>query len=887
MKVQFADFFWPVALVGVLPAAISTTLTPTHWCLNLGNPEFLFQLPPFGCLGGHSIPSTFLNLPFVWVYVFALLLGFLICVMRRWLFRLVSLLPLFALSAFPFLQSIAPDEPTNSGFLPKTQITQLHVSPSVLVKKTYFGQEFLELTEPEIRRRIEQVLRGYSEDTVVTGNYQTLEKSLQATIPSIKELTVARQMLAAAKKKLEKNKQEIAHLKRTEIDIASMRLVERLDDKPQDQRINRRRDLAGLVEEVRQKIAKKKKLKSELETGVTNAKSALQKARSNFKARLARLNDELSRAASIGPNQDIRRWTLIYSLFAFITLFLYCLFNSLRSIWFYLSAFLVVAVPLSFQLWTSQQITVASALFALLFLIYPLLLYLITAATLRLIVLAVSQNLPAIRQLPTRPLLRFLATTFLLWIPIAIAISVGIWMSAAWHNRAEQAVYSLQCSGEGLGIFQCESADDKTLVPRVENKSLEENVDSAVDAAFQRQKTQLANLLTLIQGLSSRTRREVPDILLNEFDQAFPDGEGLKRNVPSLRPPSCSWYQIGCQITRHIKIAIVDSYQDIRNRYRSVLEAQIKELAEKSDESLQESVTEMEAGLTLAMHDAEQTVRGSVARIFWTNRTLNLIMSMILIVISIKSLAYIFTRVAFKGELGQAVSMDFAKVATPQPTAPRIEAGYEPEYALCKNDYGKFYIKPGLSPSGRTQGVAWPQPTRAALRRVFAGCYKMIVIDPAQEEKGAATIQSSEGKQFVEWELGPSEEVLFSLRNLAGISETIEIETHVSLNLMAMAFGRMFYSVAKGPGILVLRTYGRPDVYVDNDDTKSIDPARYIAWSRTATFSINSSTKPKDIYFHVSQLSFAGGGGAIVDVSEQGLRRAGAIRFIPPVLLPI
>lgn len=867
------NLYWLLVIFGILPAAISATILPTHWCLNIGNPGALFGLPPVGCLSGRSVSEVFISTPFAWAYLAAFVVGVWMGQRQRQYLRMIALLPLLLLAALPFLH-VAQDGPEPIARLfPVERITSLDVNPSLQKNQMYFEGSPRDWSDQKISDVLHSSIADYSTDR---SSLQPIKNIVEQVSEILRNLQSADIQLENAVTALAAANANIIQLTKNagNIELAF-------------ENNGRSSDLGRQLVEARKNISLAEARLPPLISAENNAKDRAVTIEEQAQRSLNRLNKLLNSAAAEGPSHEIRRWTIIYSFAAFISLCVYTFCSPLRSAPFATAVLATFAIPFATQIAAAEALNFGSITLAVLFATYPALLLVVAAISLRLIALFGIQNWPQARLFGRRASLQLSLQSFLKWSPIGAALVYGLYVSTSLDQRAQEAVYDLKCTDQGPGFFQCAEADISELVPRDDTKNLEENINIALDRGFENQERQVEELLAEVGVLSERAQTEGPDIILDQYDEIFPTGEGLKSAVPSLVPPSCSWDQVGCRIVREIKIAVVDAYQSTRSRYRATVEKHAVELAEQSDVQVSETTEAIESELSLAVHTIKLRAKSTIEQVFWTNRAINLIMSTFLIVIAIKSFAYVTARIVYGNRLLGAHTISIDAPSAQSNPEQNIVAGFDPEYELQCTDFGKFYVKPSLSLSGRSQSVSWPQPLSAVLRRILAGTYKMIELDPAVEEPGDVTIRETEGREFVEWVLGAEDVVFFSMGNLAAFSETTSIETRVSLNFMAMAYGQMLFTIARGPGILLLRTRGKPDVFVADNPGKSVDAHRYIAWSESAAFVVSSSTKYRDIYFHSAQISYVSGGAAIVDVSEQSRSRSGAIKYIPPVLLPI
>jgi hypothetical protein len=859
----FLKMLWLIVLIGTLPAAVSSTLPPTHWCLNFSDITALFELPSVGCFGGTSIASYYLMPPFKWVYFGLFCVGMIISIINRQVIAALALAPLLLLSYIPVTElSVFPEDQISPDyFLPKDKQTSGTIHKTSLEIVPALGAR-------EAKTQIPELVQTLALAQTSADNFWKTGKQIKQAAKNLKD----------AKAKDAKNDKESAKLQELLTKLKLIPIYSQLTKKQ--------------LEDAAEKI---EKLKRESEKAVKTAEKKyaglLVQQKRDFRELSSNLNHlslKLTSTLSSGPNQNVRIWTLIISAVSLLALLLFAIKSNIRSPQFWIACLLLLMVTFDPVADAGADITLSQNIFAFFLAVYPVGLFIVTAVSLRMMALAVLQNLPILWQFSPRIILSLTGSTAWRWLPIGVCIITGLWISLYMDTRAENAVYGMECTDDGIGIFQCDGPTTNTLVVQGEDSTLEQDIYNSVDTAFEKQHQQIDALLVKFRILAKSSKTAIPDFVDSQFRAIFPGREKIVDNVPSLKPPSCRVYQISCNVTRKVKTAILDAYISTRNKQINRLNILTSDFANLSGAEAEKRIREIELYLTSALDRSKRSVRNAIADIFWTVRTLNLLANMILIIAAVKSFSYIFARVAFNKATKVALPIELLNPAEDifHPPLPDIQSGFDPEYIFQHSKPDKYYIKPALSPSGMAQGIAWPQPHKAILRRLFSGTYKMVKVESGTDSHDTISIQASQGRQFLEWNLKAGEKVYFSQGNLAAFSESIRLSTHISLSLTAMAFGRMFYSVAEGPGILILRTFGKPEIYSSSEKIRAIDPLRYIGWSDRAKFHINSSTSLGNIYLHSAQISFAEGGAAIGDVSENGKRGAGAFRFIPAVFLP-
>lgn len=862
---NYQNLFWLIVLLGTVPAAVSATLPPTHWCLNFLDISALFEIPSVGCFGGSSIAPEFLVRPFSWIYLVLFVVGSLLCVATRKFVIIAALLPLLLLFSSPLNElSVYPeDHITPDYFEPKAQQTATSIEKIVLEVVPTFRS-----AATSAERQVGDLVSATDTAKKNATRYQKVKNQLKKARDGLPN---ARKEDAKIAKSLDTL--QTAYKKMSKLPFQSKKVKAKLAEfKTTIDAYERKR--GSHVAAANKRIKK-----------FDRAQKKLSK---NLISSLGQLNVQLDKTLSTVPNQNTRLWTLIISAASLMALLCFAIGSRIRSPQFAIACVIILVVTLNPFARVEDGASITHILFAFFLSTYPPVLFIVSAILLRLLVLAVRQNMPILKQMSRRKFLLYSLLTWLLWIPIGLSLVAGLWISFYVDTRAQDAVYGIDCAQDGVGLFECDGPTSDKLVTRGEDANLELDIYRSVDIAFKNQEVQLEEMLVEYRSLAKKSKTQIPKFVETQYVRIFPDRQNLITSVASLKPPTCKLHQITCNVIRNVKISIVDAYMSLRNRQLQKLKSLTSNLAKLSGDEATKRLREIELYLSSSLDALKRGVRNMIADVFWTVRTLNLLFNMILLIAALKSFAYIFGRIAFKNETGNALPIELQEDGSPplMPYKADIRTGFDPEYIFRSAERSHFYIKPALSPSGKSQGIAWPQPFVAVLRRLFTGTYKMVKVEVQTGNQDTVSIQTSQGRQFLEWTLQDGERVYFSQGNLAAFSDTVRLNTHISLSLTAMAFGRLFFSVAEGPGTLILRTFGKPEIYTSSEHARSIDPLRFIGWSDQAHFHVNSSSSPWNIYFHSAQMSFERGGAAIGDVSENGKRGAGAIRFIPPVFVP-
>lgn len=127
---------------------------------------------------------------------------------------------------------------------------------------------------------------------------------------------------------------------------------------------------------------------------------------------------------------------------------------------------------------------------------------------------------------------------------------------------------------------------------------------------------------------------------------------------------------------------------------------------------------------------------------------------------------------------------------------------------------------------------------------------------------------SKNNMQFVEWKLGENQQVAFKMEHLVLVSSKVELEGLYNFRLLGLAFGKVRYATAKGPGVLVLRSFGTtktPADYKKEQKYADVATSRLLAWDVNAAFGVLGSSTWGNLYGNETQVRVPWNSQAIID----------------------
>lgn len=575
---------------------------------------------------------------------------------------------------------------------------------------------------------------------------------------------------------------------------------------------------------------------------------------------------------------------------------------------------------------------------------WPQILVFVTAAlVLRFAVEAVRQNWPLAKELGRSNVLSLAGRTLSLWWPMLILIAIGLWASNRITGATEQFMYERgyvdrYCVPEGLGpdhAFACPEPRErltageltrlpspdlapemaKTYLPRcilnrvryesatpeppdpvflcppgepengwrLEPLGYFANLDKTVERRYDVAEWDMRRKLNTIDVAALRSADRADEEAKRLFS-VVPDSTGMTTET-------CYFPDIGCAAANIVINGVNSAYGRGRARAEEEFVEQAKERAGTAAKAVTAATDDVRDALTGHLNSAETRTRRFIDRVHTAGNLIRQLLLLWLIVVAIKSVLYVFSRVIF--DKSTDIDIDLLE-RDGVPAEGRVTHKQE---INIPGDYPyDLYYKANYQPLGPAPRFSIPQWRASALSRLRFGAWNMSrVAMPLDDERGV-TFNSIEAEYLVDWELAEGEEVVFNYGNFVAMNENIQLRTVISLRVATLLLGRIVFHTARcrgGPGRLVLRTRGKPATA--EQVRQSIPAARLIAWNRYARFSVDSHLTRADIFLNGFNLrrgpAEAGEGPQGILIVEADARDGGllfgTLRFARNFLMPV
>jgi hypothetical protein len=181
-----------------------------------------------------------------------------------------------------------------------------------------------------------------------------------------------------------------------------------------------------------------------------------------------------------------------------------------------------------------------------------------------------------------------------------------------------------------------------------------------------------------------------------------------------------------------------------------------------------------------------------------------------------------------------------------------------------------------------------PKPLSLFLRRL-PHRYVMFRFSP-KENKAAVSAHANDLTRFIKISLLDGQEVSFRFSSLVAFSENVELKALVDLRLSAFFDGQLFFSIARGPGEIIIRTDGGKPEIMSDDNVKPSDPRDLIVFDTQGSYSLVADMNPVSVYFLGHRVTPSKGSVVIrqpPDAKNSFSSRAATVRRMLYLLLPL
>ena len=504
----------------------------------------------------------------------------------------------------------------------------------------------------------------------------------------------------------------------------------------------------------------------------------------------------------------------------------------------------------------------------------PVLIFIIASCLLKFIYLVFRDNVYLIHQKGILDNLKTLAHALYLWLPI------GLFAIGAYFITNKTIPSSLTQSLHGNGILIYDSDHDFL------DNSLQSVASATDDAAYNWHLIIESMRIDIQKKSKALAQKNLTQFASETFDKIMPQKLAYSAYESNAVPIMKEGIEIAVNAAQDATQA---AYMNLRLKMKSALIRTVTEQENKIKTALSE-------GKEAALTTIDQTYEIGIERLmnlsyitqkslWWIISTFEMLMLielLILIFIGSKSLLYVFARVRFNSKSELAISIAELKSEKLNGNSIR-NTGLNYVFPDEPNTY---FVSRKYQCRGSAPNFALPQTFSCFFARWSNSSLSMNRIS-ISENSDTVTCTATRGMEFFEWNLSEGEQVAFDFYNFVGMSHSVKLATVVSTRISSLLLGKLFYSVATGPGKLILLAEGRAQVTEDLMSLASLPPERIIACHLHSKFYIDSKIDLKNIYMSSAYVKPTQEGDMIIDVDSLRGVKSGVGGFLRRFVLPL
>lgn len=408
--------------------------------------------------------------------------------------------------------------------------------------------------------------------------------------------------------------------------------------------------------------------------------------------------------------------------------------------------------------------------------------------------------------------------------------------------------------------------------------------------------------ITLEQALAEANDREQKEIA-NKTTAALADAttnaqagsaDLVKTIMPKLRAsfPSylmklkgCSWYDVLCHVVNGIKSVVNSIYRKARDAALNSLEASLRDADKFNQSQLVEKRDRATKAVAAFSQESTRWSQTAIYKAFETARWLGLILSIYGIMVAVKTVMVIMSRIVYRDDgLNRhfaslkpgAVSSAFSSPGTGKAEI-EIPAGSTDTYVVLR-----YEIRNAVA------NVSVPQFGTGILGRIFSGSYILARLKGSNIPELGASIVVNAPAKLLQWKLKQGEEIIVRYEDLVAFSSTVRLATEINLSIQATLFGRFMFHKMIGPGFVIVQTKGEAVAGKEPEAGWSRRATSLKAWQLQAGFQVQSNLDWLGVYLAPFNIRKQEGSMLIYDAAPENTRWSsfGLIRAVRTFLLP-
>lgn len=367
---------------------------------------------------------------------------------------------------------------------------------------------------------------------------------------------------------------------------------------------------------------------------------------------------------------------------------------------------------------------------------------------------------------------------------------------------------------------------------------------------------------------------------------AFP-----RSTLPTLDVPSCWFWQIGCMIEATIARRVNRMMSRLHEQLIGAVTGQIETLYTQAEGNAERAVQSMREFSAEVHQDTSRETTEAIRNTFRIWRGISLLALIYGLIILLKSLLIVFSRVIFspKGGIGAAAQF----LPHEPPNARSDIARHGPLFSIPTSaPEAHFISRWGVTLEGPPPARRRPMGFKFPVARILSGTWAMNRIEgnrAEEEDEFDADLKVDEPAELVVWRLAKGERVIFRFSDFVGMSEDVHIRRISSLSITTLVLGRMIFHAAEGPGTLILRTTAAARISSEVEGTRPAPMPKLVAWGAETSFAVLAALTTVDTFLSGYNLKVDSGAHVVWDTSTKrgDGPGTGILRFVKSFLLPI
>lgn len=515
----------------------------------------------------------------------------------------------------------------------------------------------------------------------------------------------------------------------------------------------------------------------------------------------------------------------------------------------------------------------------------------------RLCYQAFAEYVPVFQQLSKTQSSKLLLKSLWRWSPVLLVVALVFALIAWWNHSIQQAIYNIEASDE----YACQDTRPGHFLVCQNEPEFEQNIYAFAERfgntfASQRQDDVYA-AIAQIEKTSGNLEQDLPRLIYQGGESDFNNGQPLyTAHLPaSLTPPDCpkliGWLTSPQQCLKHSLLQPLNSaYHNIRAESETALRNELNAM----DDNLKGSSDAVKVAALRTINRSNQQYQSlskkTLELLFLKNSLTTLLFYAFSLYLLLKILSYIVTRFAFDTQQGGTPL--FLGNPELKPGSMNVQE-FGNEVSLNLQDetwYATKHRKVRYAKKGRP---VFPFPLRLLFRRLSTRTWAMYRFC-AQDQSQQLELYANDVTHFILITLQPGDSLCFKLSNLVAFADTVMLKSRFSLKMSVFFRHSLFFTVATGPGKVLLRIDGgKGKVVIGNGEASSekgfFDPGDLVAFDLNGRYSLHAQHDLLSVYAEGHSICPLQGTLAIRQVhDEKGVRSIlASLKKLFTFLLPV